>query len=57
MRYKSVLVSLGKVLLLTNQLNTYWTAIISLISLSTGYKAKYDKASLAQMLQPITFRI
>ena len=51
----SVLVSLAKALLPANPLKAYWSAIISLISLS--YKAKFDKATLAQVLQPITFRM
>ena len=53
----SVLVSLAKALLPANPLKAYWSAIISLISLSYCYKAKFDKATLAQMLQPITFRM
>ena len=53
----SALVSLAKVLLPANPLKAYWKAVISLISLSYCYKAKFDKATLAQMLQPITFRM
>lgn len=53
----SALVSLAKAFLPANPLKAYWNAIISLISLSYCYKAKFDKATLPQMLQPITFRM
>lgn len=50
---KSVLVNLAKVFPPTKQLIIYWSAIISLMSLHSGYKAKFDKASLTQINIPV----
>lgn len=45
--------NLAKVSLPTKQLNIYWSAVISLMSLHSGYKAKFDKASLTQINFPV----